>query len=54
MKSKSESEKLSEKWKVMIHFWSFNFFYFKIYVEWGVLGYNNIGIKKCRTIFLWE
>ena len=29
-----------------------NFFNFR-YVEGEVLGYNNIGIKKCTTIFLW-
>ena len=23
------------------------------YIKGGVLGYNNIGIKKCTTIFLW-
>ena len=30
-----------------------NFFIFR-YVEGGVLGNNNICIKKCRTTFLWE
>ena len=39
------------KWKWSI-FGSLNFFVFG-YVEGGVLGYNNIGIKKCRTTFLW-
>ena len=28
------------------------FFNFR-YVEGGVMGNNNIGIKKCRTNFLW-
>ena len=23
------------------------------YIQGWVLGYNNIGIKKCTTIFLW-
>ena len=23
------------------------------YIKGGVLGKNNIGVKKCRTIFLW-
>ena len=45
MKVKSESE--SE-----VIFWSLIFFVFR-YVEGGVLGNNNIGIKKCRTTFLW-
>ena len=43
---KSESEK-SE-----VIFWSLIFFVFR-YVEGGVLGNNNIGIKKCTTNFLW-
>ena len=33
-------------------FGSLNFFVFG-YVEDGVLGNNNISIKKCRTTFLW-
>ena len=33
-------------------FWSLIFFVFR-YVEGGVLGNNNIGIKKCTTTFLW-
>ena len=33
-------------------FGSLNFFILR-YVKGGVLGYNNIGIKKCTTIFLW-
>ena len=45
MKVKSESE--SE-----VIFWSLIFFVFR-YVEGGVLGNNNIGIKKCTTTFLW-
>ena len=44
VKSESESE-----WKLF--FWSLNFFVLK-YVKGGVLGYNNIGIKKCRTTLL--
>ena len=39
------------KVKVMIHFWSF--FFNLRYVKGEVLGYNNIGTKKCRTTFLW-
>ena len=35
----------------VIHFWSFIFFF--RYVEGGVLGSNNISIKKCTTTFLW-
>ena len=59
VKSESESEKW--KWKVKVKsevkwkwsvFWSLNFFIFR-YVEGGVRGNNNIGIKKCTTIFLW-
>ena len=40
----------SEKSEVI--FWSLIFFVFR-YVEGGVLGNNNIGIKKCTTTFLW-
>ena len=41
------------KWKkVKIIFWSLNLFIFG-YVKGGVLGNNNIGIKKCTTNFLW-
>ena len=38
--------------KSEVIFWSLIFFVF-IYVEGGVLGNNNIGIKKCTTTFLW-
>ena len=49
--------KWSEKWKWKVK-WSesifgpLNFFIFG-YVKGGVLGNNNIGIKKCTTTFLW-
>ena len=43
MKSESESE-----WV----FGPLNLFIFG-YVKGGVLGNNNIGIKKCTTTFLW-
>ena len=36
-------------WRI---FWSLNFFVFG-YVKEGVLGNNNISLKKCTTIFLW-
>ena len=50
VKVKSESE----KWKVSeVISWSLIFIILR-YVKWEVLGYNNIGKKKCRTIFLWE
>ena len=42
---------MSEVSEVM-PFWSFNSFIFG-YVKGGVLGNNNIGIKKCTTTFLW-
>ena len=42
--SESESESI---------FGPLNFFIFG-YVKGGVLGNNNISIKKCRTTFLWE
>ena len=45
--SESESE-VKEK----SVFWSINFSILR-YVEEGVRGNNNIGIKKCTTIFLW-
>ena len=32
---------------------SFNFFIFR-YIKGEVKGNNNIGIKKCPTIFMWE
>ena len=38
--------------KSEVIFWSLIFFVFR-YVEGGVLGNNNIGIKKCTTNFLW-
>ena len=38
--------------KSEVIFWSLIFFVFR-YVEGGVLGNNNIGIKKCTTTFLW-
>ena len=38
--------------KVKSIFGPLNFFVFR-YVEGGVLGNNNIGIKKCTTSFLW-
>jgi len=41
--------KWSEKWSV---FGPLNSFIFG-YVKEGVLGNNNIGIKKCTTTFLW-
>ena len=48
---KSEKKwKSGKKWRV---FWSLIFFNFR-YVMGGVGGNNNIGIKKCTTIFLWE
>ena len=34
------------------HFLVFKFFIFG-YIKGGVLGNNNIGIKKCTTTFLW-
>ena len=40
------------KKKSEVIFWSLIFFVFR-YVEGGVLGNNNIGIKKCTTNFLW-
>ena len=40
------------KWKKWCFFWSLNLFIFG-YVKGGVLGNNNIGIKKCTTTFLW-
>ena len=48
------------KWKVKVKKWSesesifgpLNLFIFG-YVKGGVLGNNNIGIKKCTTTFLW-
>ena len=40
---------MSKKWST---FGPLNFFIFR-YVEGGVLGNNNISIKKCRTTFLW-
>ena len=42
-KVKSESESI---------FGPLNFFIVE-YVKEGVLGNNNIGIKKCTTTFLW-
>ena len=36
----------------MIHFGPLNFFNLR-YIKGGVRGNNNIGIKKCTTIFLW-
>ena len=47
--SESESE---VKWSEVI-FGSLIFFNFR-YIMGGVGGNNNIGIKKCTTIFLWE
>ena len=43
MKKKSESESI---------FGPLIFFNLR-YIKGGVLGKNNIGVKKCRTIFLW-
>ena len=43
MKSESESE------SIFGPLFFFNFRYIKV----GVWGNNNIGIKKCTTIFLW-
>ena len=43
VKSESESESI---------FGPLNFFIFG-YVKGGVLGNNNISIKKCTTTFLW-
>ena len=48
----SESEREKVKVKSEVIFWSLIFFVFR-YVEGGVLGNNNIGIKKCTTTFLW-
>jgi len=45
-----ESEKW--KWKSESIFSPLNLFIFG-YVKGGVLGINNIGIKKCTTTFLW-
>ena len=44
-------EKWSEvkKWRVFGLLFFFNFRYIKV----GVMGNNNIDIKKCTTIFLW-
>ena len=47
-KVKSESEKWSESIFGPLIFFNFR------YIKWGVRGNNNIGIKKCTTIFLWE
>ena len=47
-----ESEvKVKWKWSESI-FGPLIFFNFR-YIKGGVLGKDNIGIKKCRTIFLW-
>ena len=46
-----ESEKWKWKWSESI-FGPLNLFIFG-YVKGGVLGNNNIGIKKCTTNFLW-
>ena len=43
MKSESESESI---------FGPLNLFNLR-YIKGGVKGNNNIGIKKCTTIFLW-
>merc|ERR1712198_459369 len=40
------------KVKVKSIFGPLNFFFFR-YIKEGVRGNNNIGIKKCTTIFLW-
>ena len=43
------------KWKKVKSEWVFgplNFFNLR-YIKGGVRGNNNIGIKKCTTIFLW-
>ena len=45
----SESEKSEVKWWV---FGPLNLFNLR-YIKEGVGGNNNIGIKKCTTIFLW-
>ena len=45
----------SEKWKWKKSEWVFgplNLFNLR-YIKEGVRGNNNIGIKKCTTIFLW-
>ena len=42
----------SEKWKSESIFGPLFFFNLR-YIKGGVLGKNNIGVKKCRTIFLW-
>ena len=52
--SESESESESEvkvKWSESI-FGPLNLFNLR-YIKEGVRGNNNIGIKKCTTIFLW-
>ena len=54
LRSESESEvKWSEKvkWKWWV-FGPLNLFNLR-YIKEGVRGNNNIGIKKCTTIFLW-
>ena len=51
-KVKKSEVKSEVKCSVSNFFWSFNFFILR-YVKGGVLGNNNIGIKKCTTTFLW-
>ena len=43
---------MSEWSESEVIFWSSIFFVFR-YIEGGVLGNNNICIKKCTTNFLW-
>ena len=45
--------KKSEKWKSEVIFGSLIFFNLR-YIKGKVKGNNNICIKKCTTIFLWE
>ena len=49
----SESESESEVKKSESIFGPLIFFNLR-YIKGGVRGNNNIGIKKCTTIFLWE
>ena len=51
VKSEKKVKKVKKKWKKWCFFWSLNLFIFG-YVKGGVLGNNNIGIKKCTSTFL--
>ena len=50
--SACESEVKKVKWKKWWVFGPLNLFNLR-YIKEGVRGNNNIGIKKCTTIFLW-